>query len=190
MKKVILGALVGALIFFVYQSAMWMGGIHSDFSMYTPNQPAIMKALSENLTQDGAYMMPMADYSQPDAEAAGEKLMTESIGKPWALVMYHKEMRGMEPSYMIKGFLFLLVACFIVALVLYSGRYDSFGKRFAVAMAFSLFALLQCTLAEMNWWEFPWHFVKATVFDLIIGWAVVSLWLAKYVKCTEKPATE
>ena len=183
MKKIILGALVGALIFFVFESAMWMGGLHTDFSMYTPNQKAIMETLNSQLTQDGAYMMPTNDWNSPNYKPEDEeKLMQESAGKPWALVMYHTKMMGMEPSYMLKGFLYILLASLMVCWVLRSGSYTSFGKRFAVAMAFSLFGLLMCTLTEMNWWNFPWHFIKATVFDMTVGWALTSLWFAYYVK--------
>jgi hypothetical protein len=182
MKKVILGALIGAVIFFVFQTIMWMGGFHNDFSTYSPNQAAVMQALNTNLNKDGAYMMPSADLTAPDAEAQSEKLMKDGVGKPWAMVFYHTQMKGMEPIYMIRGFLYLLIACLIVAFVLHNGGFNSFGKRFGVSMGFSIFALLQCTLTEMNWWDFPWHYVKSTVFDLTIGWAIVSLWFAWYVK--------
>lgn len=182
MKKVIIGAFVGAIIFFVYETAVWMGGFHSDFSTYSPNQAPIMQTLSEQLHENGAYMMPSVDPTSPNARQLEEKLMTESVGKPWAMVFYHTKMIGMEASYMIKGFLYTLLACLITMLVLYSGRFNTFGKRFAVAMSFSLFALLQCTLAQMNWWDFPWNFIKATVFDLIFGWALCALWFAWYLK--------
>lgn len=182
MKKIILGALIGALIFFVFESVMWMGGFHSDFSTHTPNQDVIMQTLNGHLHANGAYVMPSVDPSAPNASELEEKLMTENVGKPWAMVFYHTQMKGMEASYMLSGFLYTLIACLIAALVLYSGSFNTFGKRFAVSMSFSLFALLQCTLTEMNWWDYPWNFVKSTIFDMIVGWALVSLWFAWYVK--------
>ncbi len=182
MKKVIIGALVGAIIFFIFESVMWMGGFHNDFSTYSPNQGVIMQTLNTNLSQDGAYMMPSADVNAADAEAQNEKIMTEGVGKPWAMVFYHTKMKGMEASYMITGFLYTLLACFIAAFVLHSGRFNTFGKRFGVAMSFSLFAILQCSLTQMNWWDYPWNFIKATVYDLIFGWALVALWFAWFVK--------
>ncbi|QBZ97810.1 hypothetical protein [Flavobacterium sangjuense] len=182
MKKVVIGSLVGALIFFVFQTIMWMGGFHNDFSIYTPNQGAIMQTLNTNLTQDGVYYMPSADWNAPNSEAETEKIMNESVGKPWAMVFYHTKMNAMDSSQMAKGFLYSLLACLLVAFVLYSGSYPTFGKRFAVSMCFSLFVLLECTFTEMNWWDFPWHYVKSTVYDMIIGWALVSLWFAWYVK--------
>lgn len=182
MKKVIIGALVGAIIFFVFETAVWMGGFHNDFSKYTPNQGAIMQTLNNGLNENGAYMMPSVDQTLPNAAELQEKAYNEGKGKPWAMVFYHTQMNGMDPSYMIKGFLYSLLACFLVSLTLFRGNFNTFGSRFSIAMCFSLFALLQCTLTEMNWWDFPWHYVKSTVFDMIVGWGLVSLWLAKYVK--------
>ncbi len=182
MKKVIIGAVVGAIIFFVFETAVWMGGFHSDFSTYSPNQEAVIQTLNQNLNQDGAYMMPMVDPAAPNARELEEKAMTEGVGKPWAMVFYHTKMMGFEASYMIRGFLYILLACLITTLVLSSGRFSTFGKRFAVGMSFSLFALLQCTLAQMNWWDFPWNFIKATVFDLTFGWGLCALWFAWYMR--------
>jgi hypothetical protein len=186
MKKIIIGALVGAVIFFAYTSAMWMGGFHNDFSKYTPNQDAIMQNLNTNISEDGVYMIPGIDYNAPDAEKQAEKMMTESVGKPWAMISYHKEWKGMDPAQMVKGFLYYLLACFLVSLVIFRGNFNTFGSRFGVAMCFSLYGIVQFTLMEMNWWDYPWHFLKSTVFDMIIGWALVSLWLAKYVKPNPK----
>lgn len=182
MKKVILGALVAALIFFVYQTIMWMGGFHNDFSTYSPNQGAIMQTLNSNLKQDGMYYMPSADWNAPNSEAETKRIMNDSVGKPWAMVFYHTKMNPMDPSQMAKGFLYSLLSCLLVAFVLFSGGFTSFAKRFTVSMCFALFALLQCTFTEMNWWDFPWHYVKSTVIDLIIGWAIVSAWLGWYLK--------
>jgi hypothetical protein len=49
-------------------------------------------------------------------------------------------------------------------------------------MAFAAFALFQGALNNMNWWDFPWSFVRPQVMDLTIGWGVTSIWLAYYVK--------
>ena len=90
MKKIIIGSLVGTIIFFALQSALWMGGFHNDFSSYTPNQAPIMNALGQNLSEDGVFMMPMADPKSATVKQDEEKLMKEGAGKPWAMVFYHK----------------------------------------------------------------------------------------------------
>jgi|SRR6478672_6652620 len=185
MKKISIGTLVATVIFFAFQSVMWMGGFHNDFNTYTDKQPIIMQTLNENLDKDGMYMMPTTDWSKPNSEAETEKLMKESVGKPWAMVFYHKQMMGMEASYMLVGLFYTLISCLIASLILYYGKFNTFQSRFWVAFAFALFTLMQGVLDDMNWWGYSWSFVKPEVIDLTLGWGICSLWLAWYVKNTE-----
>jgi phosphoglycerol transferase MdoB-like AlkP superfamily enzyme len=185
MKKIIIGSVVATVIFFAFQTVMWMGGFHNDFNTYTDKQPAIMQVLNDNLDKDGMYMMPTGDWSQPDAAAQEEKIMTENMGKPWAMVFYHKQMAGMEMSAMLLGLLYTFISCLIAALILFYGKFNSFQSRFLVAFGLALFTLMQGVLDDMNWWGYPWSFVKPEVIDLTLGWGICALWLAWYVKNTE-----
>jgi hypothetical protein len=182
MKKIILGTIVGTLIFFSYQSIMWMGGFHKDLWNYSPNQDVVLQSITTNLTKDGLYHIPSVDPGAPDLKQQEEKLMEENVGKPWAMVFYHSSMHGFEPGYILMGIWYSFVACLIVCLVLYSGGFGSFGSRFLVCIGFGLFALAQGVMDEMNWWAFPWSFIKPQVIDLTFGWGLTSLWLAGYVK--------
>jgi hypothetical protein len=55
-------------------------------------------------------------------------------------------------------------------------------------MSFAVFTLAQGVLSNMNWWSFPWGFIKPQVFDLVIGWGLCSAWLGWYVR--SKAATD
>jgi hypothetical protein len=182
MKRIIIGTLVASLIFYAYQMIMWMGGIHSMPFSYTPNQDSIINNLNSNLSTDGVYHIPFVDPSLPDQENLHKEFMEKSVGKPWALVFYFQSMDAFGTVTMVKGFLYTLICCLLAVMVLYHGNFPSFQGRFGVGMAFSIFCLFQGVLGDMNWWGFPWSFVKAQVIDLTVGWALVSLWMAKYVK--------
>jgi hypothetical protein len=184
MKKIIIGTLVASVIFFLYQMLMWMGGIHDIGNNYTDRQETIMKTLNENLQKDGMYMMPSVDPAAPNAKEMEEKIMTENAGKPWVMIFYHPQMKGFEASYVLTGLFYTLIACLIASLVIFHGNFNTFGKRFLVSMAFAIFTLSQGVLDDMNWWNYPWAFVKASVVDLTFGWGLCSLWLAGYVKKT------
>lgn len=182
MKKIIIGTLVGTVIFFTFQTIMWMGGIHSNFNNYTDKQDEVMQTLNEHFSKDGVYMLPSVDPSLPNAQEFEEKLMTENLGKPWAMIFYHTEMKGFEASYILTGLLYTLLACLIVSLILFNSNFSSFTMRFLVAMSFAGFALAQGVLDDMNWWSYPWNFVKAQVIDLTFGWGLCAVWLAWFVK--------
>jgi magnesium-transporting ATPase (P-type) len=182
MKKIIIGTLVGTVIFFSMQTIMWVGGLHNDFRTYTPNQAPIMDALNQNLSADGLYMLPMIDPADPDNKAKEEKLWNEMEGKPWTMIFYHKSQDTMNMSYVLIGLLYTLIACLIAAAVLFYGSFQTFNARFLVAMAFSVFTLTQGVLDDMNWWSYPWNFVKHEVMDLTIGWGICAVWLAWYFR--------
>lgn len=184
MKRVIIGALVGTVIFFGFQALMWEGGFNKNISIYTENQQNILTDLAKYNLKDGLYLIPTADPNSKDYQHACEEAMKASIGKPWAMLFYHTKMNDMEAAYMIKGVLCTLIACLIAAWVMYCGRFSSFSSRFLVSMSFALFTLALGVLDNMNWWSYPWAFVKAEVMDLTLGWGICSLWLAFFVKNT------
>lgn len=186
MKKIAIGGLVAGFIYFAFQSIMWMGGFHNDFSQYTSNSKAILDVLDQNLAGDGLYMIPCADPNSPMKEKDEEALMTANLGKPWAMIFYHQRMDGMSASYLLLGLLYALLSGFLVAFVLSFGAFEKYSMRFAVSICFALFALFQGILDDMNWFSFPWHYIKAEMIDLLLGWTLSSFWLAWYFSKSDK----
>ena len=182
MKKVIIGAIVGAIIYFGFQTTMWVGGFPKDFYPYSARQDTILACLSQNLPQEGLYMMPMADQTRPDFKDRQAELEKTMVGNPWAMVFYHPKMAAFSVSTLLLGVLYAFVAAFIAAFVMYMGKFPCFWSRFTVSMLFAVFTLAQGVLCDMNWWEFPWSFVKPQVIDLAIGWGLCSLWLGWFVR--------
>jgi hypothetical protein len=178
MKKMIIGSLVGTLIFFTFQSLLWIGGFHNDFSIYSPNQVPVMNALSQNLSEDGVYMMPSADPKSQTLKQDEEKIMKEGTGKPWAMIFYHKSDNFSWWSRIIRDIFYTLISSLIVCLVLSYGSFQTFTLRFLVAIGFAVFTICQGVLDDI----FPWSFVKASVIDLTFAWGLTSIWLAWYMK--------
>jgi len=182
MKKMLIGAIVGAIIYFGFQTIMWMGGFHKDFYTYTAKQDTVLSSLSANLPMEGLYMMPMADPNSPDFKVKQEELEKHMVGNPWAMVFYHPNMKDFSAGTLILGILFAFLGAFIAAFIIYMGKFPCFWGRFTTSMLFAVFALITSVFSTMNWWEFPWSFIKPQVVDLFIGWLLVSIWLGWFVK--------
>jgi hypothetical protein len=182
MKKIIIGSLAGTVIFFVYQSVMWMGGLHGEFSSYTPKQDAIIQFLSQNLPQEGLYTIPMVDPGTQNRMEEEEKLMKSNIGKPWTMIFWHNSMKDVGAGYVLLGALYSLIACLIAVIILHLGKYSSFGLRFFISFLLGIFAISQGVLDNMNWWSFPWSFVRGEVIDLTLGWGITCIWFGWYLK--------
>ncbi|HNY03661.1 MAG TPA: hypothetical protein PKG48_13775 [Bacteroidales bacterium] len=181
MKRIIIGAIVGTIILFAFQALMWMGGCNREFYRYAPMQDSLLSRMSKTLPGEGLYSMPMADPTAADYNAKQAEIRNKLVGKPWAMVFYHTKMdySGMGFLYGILG---SLIASLFVATVLYAGKFGNFAARFAVVFAFGLFALIMGPLSDMNWWSFPWSFIRPKVLDLVIGWGLVSVWMGWFVK--------
>lgn len=182
MKKIILGALLGTLIYFGFQTTMWVGGFHKNFYTYAAKQDTVLAALSANLPAEGHYMMPMADPKSPDFKAQQEQIEKRMIGNPWAMVFYHPKMEAFSAKALIMGIIYAFIGALIVAFVIYMGKFPCFWSRFTVSMLFAVFTLAQGILSNMNWWSFPWSFIEPQVLDLVLGWGLSSVWLAWFVK--------
>jgi hypothetical protein len=129
------------------------------------------------------YMMPTIDPETPNYPEEMEKAYASGSGKPWAIVMYHPARPKVSFMYLLKGAIYSLLAVLIASLLLHLGdaSFTSFGLRFLAAMLPAAFTLFQGVLDDMNWWGYPWHFVKPSVIDLTFGWAICAVWLAWYM---------
>jgi hypothetical protein len=150
-------------------------------NLFTPNQDVILQNLSENLTSDGLYYLPSTAPESPEHEKEHQERMKANVGKPWVMIFYHKAMENMSPVYILRGLLYTLISCLLVSLILFYGNFTTFTLRLLVSMAFALFALTQGVLDELNWWSYPWSFIKPQVIDLTLGWGLCSVWLGWYV---------
>jgi len=185
-EKVIIGGLVGTLIYFGFQTTIWVGGFHKNFYTHAKQQDTILEFLSRTLPAEGMYMMPMADQNSPDFKARQQELEKTMIGNPWAMVFFHPAITDFSMGTMIKGILFAFLTTFIAAFIMYMRKFTCFWSRFTVSMLFAVFAMLQGALAFMNWWEFPRSFIRTQIIDLTIGWGPASVWLGWFVKPREQ----
>jgi hypothetical protein len=182
MLKIIIGALVATVLYFGFQSAMWMGGVHDGFASYTPKQDSLLAEIGNTVGEEGLYFLPGWDPNKKPTDEEKKAEMKKRVGKPWAMVFYHKSMMDMEGSYLMKSVLYALISSLLVAMVLFYGAFLSFTSRFLVSISFAAFALFTAVFTGANWWEYPWGWVKTSLIDIAGGWILASIWLAWYVK--------
>lgn len=185
MKKNTLAVFFGTLILFGWQSLSWMVlPVHSDTLKYAPQQSEIMESLRKNIPAAGAYRMPGTD---PSADLSFEDMETQSkehAGKPWALIFYNTSFEGMSAGTMMGGVLLNLAAVVLAVLLFHAAGAGnrSFAAAFGLIMVLPAFCILQPVLQNMNWWSFPWHFMKGEIIDLVIGWSLCGAFLTWYLK--------
>jgi len=176
MKKMIIGALVGGIILFAWQFMTWGAlNLHESQQRYTPKQDSILSYLNSQFSEDGAYMMPT--FAPGTSNDEMEKQMKAMEGKPWAQVVYHKSMDGMNKMFMNMG-RSLLVNMFIIWLLcwlLVKIPSPSFGTIFMGTLGTGLIVFLHAPYTMHIWYgsfDLMAHFI-----DALVSWGVAGLLL-------------
>ena len=179
MGKVVIGAVVAAIIVFAYQAMSWMVlPVHTNTLKYSAQQDVILAAIAQNLTEDGVYAIP--NVPPGSTQEQHTEFSNNMIGKPWALVYFHKSFGMNMAKDMLMGFVLNLIAAFTIAYVMWTAREKlaGFGSKFALAIAFAGFTILQSSLMMANWWQTPAHYLSGEIIDHLVGWGLGGAWLA------------
>lgn len=177
MKKPLIGAIVGGLIFFICQSLSWtVLDLHRPTQDYTPAQDTIMKVLNSSLTKDGGYLLPSAPASASSDEKM--KKMTDNFGKPWASVQYHKSFTtdtNKMTMNMAKGVGFSIVMIFLACWIIGKFAKPTFVNVFSTSLFMGLIVYINVPYSEAIWYDI--FDAKAYLIDAIMCWGVTGIWL-------------
>lgn len=125
MKKLIIGAIVGGIIVFIWQTLSFaILNLHGKAVQYTPKQEEILSYLNTQFSEDGQYFLPNLPANATREEH--EEQMKTSDGKPWAMISYHKAMKMNMAINMIQGLLVDIVAVGLLCWILLKMNRPSF----------------------------------------------------------------
>ena len=176
MKKMIVGALVGGIILFAWQFLTWgFLHLHEAQQKYTPKQDSILSYLGTQFSEDGAFMLP--SYAPGTSRDEMEKQMKTYEGKPWAQVIYHKSMPGMNKMFMNMGrsllvnFIIIWMLCWLLLKI----PAASFGTVFLGTIGTGIIVFLHAPYTMHIWYgsfDLIAHFT-----DALVAWGVTGIWL-------------
>lgn len=176
MKKMIIGAVVGGIILFAWQFLTWGAlNLHEKQQQYTPKQDSILAYLGTQFSEDGAYFMPTFKPGTSNSEM--EAQMKAMEGKPWAQVVYHKKMDGMDKMFMNMGRSLVvdMVVIWLLCWLLTKISVPSFGTVFMGTLGTGLIVFLNAPYVMHIWYgsfDLMAHFT-----DTLVAWGVTGLWL-------------
>jgi hypothetical protein len=178
MKKIIIGALVGGLIIFIWQTLSWaMLNLHHANQEYTPKQDSIMSYLNSQFSEDGSYLMP--NYPRTETREEVEKQMDVNKGKPWAEIQYHKSLNVSMGGNIGRG---LIVDIIMVALAcwIFIRLPSSFGTIFIASLLTGIIVFMNSPYTIHIWYQ------KADImvhfWDAVISWGACGIWLGWWLK--------
>jgi len=179
MKKNLIGALVGALIIFIWQFLSFAAtGLHAPAQRYTEKQTAIMEFLNGQGLEEGGYLLP----NMPPGSSFEESMNAEEgmIGKPWVNLQYHKAYEAKMTMNMIRGFLVNAVTVFLFCLLLSRMQWRGAVTIISSAVMIGFIVFLNAPYTNHIWYQT--FDIWAHFLDALVSWGLTGLWLSWWLR--------
>lgn len=177
MKKLIIGALVAAIIIFIWQFLSWsMLNIHGAKFQYSENQDEIMECLNGKLA-DGSYFMPTSPPTATKEEM--QQMMDSMAGNPWAVINYRSSFNSAMGVNMARGFFANFVATLLLCWVLLKIPNLTLKDTVLATIAIGLVGYITISYIDSVWFETS---SIGYLVDTLVGWGLVGLWLGFWLR--------
>lgn len=182
-KSLIKSALVGALIVFVWGMFSWMVLPWHIMSMHKfANEEKVAQAISESAPCSGIYVLPNMHCHKK--EEAKEKAEIQKGPKgPFVFASVHKEgMNFNSPTPYLGWLIILIISAYLIAWLLSQTKGLKYAKRVAFVALVGLVCGMLSYLSNWVWYSFSCSYVLVNMLDLILGWGLAGLAMAKFSK--------
>ena len=170
------GTVLGGLVLFIWGAISWMALPWHGASLLTfGNEDAVTQAIVANAPRSGMYLLPNAGAEQKSAH--------EKMAKgPVVLASVRTGPIGSMTVFMISGLVIQMLGALLGTALLLQTRPLSYGGRVLFLLGIALSAGVLAHLPDWNWWSFSASYTMLAFADLIIGWLLAGLVIAKVAK--------
>ena len=174
MKKLVIGALVGGLLVFLWQTLSWtVLNLHAKEYQKAPGQDTIMSFLANHFNETGQYYLPSVDADATAEEQ--QKIMDAMQGKPWAVVSYHKAYTANMVNNIIRGLLVSIISVLFVCWIIAANPNRTFGGIFISTVLIGIVGYLFIPYSAAIWFETPGPMTN--FLDTLMSWGRCGVWL-------------
>ncbi|MBU6340822.1 MAG: hypothetical protein KGS48_04950 [Bacteroidetes bacterium] len=177
MKKQLIATAVGGIILFFCQFLSWaLLNFHKNNQQYTPNQERILQNLTQNLSENGTYLIPQPVPGASSVEQ--EAFMNNNINKPWAIVSYHQSFHVNMGLNMSRGLAVDLLTAFLLCWLLLQFARLTFQTALLGALAVGAMAYFTIPYLDNIWFE---NKTGGYLIDWVLQWGLLGIWLGWYL---------
>jgi len=188
MIRILVAALLGAIVYYVWGMLAWMAlPLHTPTMTGLVDEAAVTNILTEQNLETGVYSAPMweneAAMSDPDSAFTKNHLR----GPIYTIYYQRDGMVPMGPKVLLMGVTIDFAASLLAALLLScaaSGCCQSYWRRVGFVAGLGVFTAVVGHGAYWNWMYFPTDYTIAFMIDNIVGWTLTGLVIAAIVKPT------
>jgi len=182
MKKSLIGAIVGGLLIFIWQTLSWtVLDLHRPSQDYTAKQDTILQFLGTQLEKEGGYLLPTVPKGSSFEEA--NKLGEQSQNKPWATIQYHRSLNSsMNEMYMnmVRGLVATVFMVWLLCWILSKWNKASFVNIFLACIFTGLIVFINEPYSQFIWYKI--FDVRAHLIDALASWGLCGIWLGWWMK--------
>jgi len=187
MKKKITTLIIGTLILFVWNAVSWMVlPFHSNSLKNIPESAFDNKTLKEKLPEDGIYHYP--GLPENNSSESINQIQEKLNEGPRITFMAYKN--GSTELFEIKTFGLNLIFNFLTVWLLFfivnNQRDKSLSKILLITLSIGLIIGFASDFPQMNWFMFPLNYTLPNVFDHLIAFSLLGLFLGIYTFKTKK----
>lgn len=185
MKKLVIGSLVAAILMFGWQAASWMVmQLHDKSYLYTPAQDSLLNTMKNSFTDEGEYHLP--GMAPNTTQEQMEVQLKAQVGKPWAMVTWHKSYQYDMPMSIIKGFMISLICSVLLCFIIARFAVKNFWSILWTALAMGFACFLFVWYNGHVWIQTPWAVLNPELIDDLVSWGLAGVWLGWWYSRGEK----
>ncbi len=168
----VIGGLLGGIVLFIWGSVSWMVlPWHNATIKSFKYDVAVEQSILANTDGAGLYLLPNC-HSQDHKKA----------NQPFGFFVFSPQGYGSMTKGMVYYFLIEVLGAFLVTCLLIYANISTYRLKVAFIILLAVAMGVICKLPDWNWWKFPLDFVLVNIADLVIGWFLAGLVIAKIVK--------
>src|SRR5213594_2170835 len=192
LKSLSLGGLIGGLVLFAWGVVSWMLlPWHLATLEKFKDEDKVAQALTANATKSGVYLLPNVHKHEPGmpeakakkaetkrkkAEAEGMKRMIQGPFMFAAVSLQGTSGSGAAlPVQLVTS----IVSAFLATWLLMNATLPGYWPRVGFLVVLALTAGVICHVPDWNWWGFSAGYTAVAFADLLIGWTLAGLVIAK-----------
>jgi len=185
MKSLALGGLLGGLVLFVWGAISWMAlPWHTMTFEKFKDESSVAQAISANAGNSGIYLLPNphkqdSSLSEAQRKAAEEDGMKRMMEGPFMFASVSPRGSGSMGTMMGIGLATQILAALMATWLLLQTAGLTCWGRVGFLVTLGLTAGVITNLQHWNWWNFSTAYTAVCFGDLLIGWFLAGLVIAK-----------
>jgi hypothetical protein len=172
-KSILRCGIVGGIIVFLWTIISWNVLPLRESTMHKfVNEAEVVKTLTRYAPKDGLYVIPSVKTRQADAK--DQTFVVMNIKRR----VDSGQMAGPIFCCVIRE----IVAAMLITYLLLKGKSINYWNRVWFITAGGVLAVLLGIIPLWNWWYFPIYWLVIDTFDIVAGWFLAAVVMAKLLK--------